>query len=214
MTNRAFIGMGGCGMNMLEDMADGLPEDACTIGINRDAERMSKPTNIRRRILLDELSATDERGDLFPAGKAEMQTAMQCHWPELEPMLHAADSICILAGLGGATGSWGSEFMLQHVNDLEKQTIMIAVEPFRFETRRCEVAKHVLEDLRAADCLLVFSNQQMLNFLPESSMTAGFSYMHQLIFETLNKIIGGKVEKGAYRISASGNIMNMFYPIP
>lgn len=206
MTNRAFISVGGCGMNILEDMANLLLENVCTICVNRDAERMSAASNIQHRVLLDELSAVDERGDLLPAGEVEMQTAMQCHWSELKPMLHNADSVCILAGLGGATGSWGSEFILQRLNDLGKQTIMVAVEPFRFETRRREAANRVLDDLRAADYLLVCPNKILPKLLPESTLADGFSHMNKLIFEALNQIIGGEIERGAYRISASGDI--------
>jgi len=189
MTYTAMIGVGGCGMNVLEYMAERLPEGSCTIGINRDAERLGRPSNIQHQVLLDELSAIDEQGDLLPAGKTAVQTVMQSHWQELKPMLHDADSVCILAGLGGATGSWGSGFLLQHVNDLGKPTIMLAVTPFPFEKKRCEVARHVLDDLKIADHLLVCPNQQISEFLSTSTLSDGFLHMHQVIFEALNQSI-------------------------
>lgn len=206
MTCTAMIGVGGCGMNVLEYMAERLPECSCTIGVNRDAARMSEPSKIRHRILLDELSATDEKDDLLPAEKAEVQTVMQSHWQELKSMLHDIGTVCILAGLGGATGSWASQGIIQGLQKMGKRTVMVAVEPFGFERQRIRIAKQAQEGFTSVDYLITCSNQQLMDWLKSStSMDEAFATMNALIGEAWKQIAQGKLEAGQYRVAASGD---------
>jgi len=208
MIYTAMIGVGGCGMNVLEYMAERLPEGSRTIGINRDAERLGRPSNIRHHVLLDELSAIDEQGDLLPAGKTAVQTVMQSHLQELKPMLHDTDSVCILAGLGGATGSWASQVIVDALRRMEKRVVIIVVEPFGFERRRVQVASRAREASKTAEYLLTCSNQDLMGWSkPNTSMDDAFARMNKLIYEAWSLMEQGKVEAGQYRIAASGDNM-------
>jgi len=209
MTHTAMIGVGGCGMNVLEYMAERLPEGSFTIGVNRDAERLGRPSNIQHQVLLDELSAVDEQGDLLPVESEAVQTAMQRHWPELSSILHDKERVCLLAGLGGATGSWASQVIVDALRRMEKRVAVIVVEPFGFERRRVQMASRAREAFKTAEYLLTCSNQDLMGWSkPNTSMDDAFAWMNRLIDEAWSLMEQGKVDAGQYCIVTSGDNMS------
>lgn len=208
MTHTAMIGVGGCGMNVLEYMAERLPEGSFTVGINRDAERLGRPSNIQHRVLLDELSAVDEQGDLLSVGTEDVQTAMQRHWPELKLILHDKERVCLLVGLGGATGSWASQVMLEALKRMGKRVAVIIVEPFDVEKQRVQVVSRAREAFKPVEYLLICSNQDLMGWSkPNTSMDDAFAQMNKLIYEAWSLMEQGKVEAGQYCIVAPGDNM-------
>lgn len=205
----ACIGVGGCGMNLMKYIADKKPNCTLTIAVNREAERLSKEGGIYHRILLDGLSAKDESRELKTPVEAEVQEAIQDHWLEIESSLRDIDSVWLLAGLGGATGSWASLALLRELKKAGKRVSMVATAPFDCERRRMRIARKAQENLRSADYLLIAPNQQLMAWSNScDSMGDAFAIMNQLIFEAWMLIEKGVLALGHYRIAATGAHVN------
>jgi len=196
-------------------MVDRLPRNACTIAVNRDAKRLSMEPDVQHRILLEEISAVDERGDLLPVGKNDEQTVMQRHWPELEALLCDTDDVCLLAGLGGATGSWASPVIVHKLKTMSKRIVMVVVKPFDFERRRLRIADDAMNSFKTVDYLVVASNQQLMyGSNPDDSLDEAFTRMDKLIYEAWSLIEQGILETGHYRIVATGHqIDGAYHPL-
>jgi len=197
----AFIGIGGCGMNLLRSCLKHLPDDACGIAINRDGEWLSKTDNALQKIFLAEVSGLDEQGELLPASREEVHASMQQHMAELTNKLQGRDCVVLLAGLGGFTGTWATEVVLEQLQGMGKQVIAMLILPFEFERKRLLMARESLPLLPTCDYQLVCPNQDLIQHLPaHTPMLDAFDAMGEQLCKALHQIEEKALSKGAYRM--------------
>lgn len=191
----AFIGVGGCGSNIVEFFAGRLPEAVCKVVVNNDKPSLNKLDLLVHKVALD--------GDYIKKSAAE--TMMGKHLFELENKLDQSNTICLIAGLGGRTGSWITPMLLQKLKGQGKRVIVIAVEPFNFESPRQDLIVEALEELASADVLMLCSNQRAIAELESgSSVSTLFAEMNARIYESLNMLRSGR-SKGASWLTLTFN---------
>ncbi|PIW47975.1 MAG: hypothetical protein COW18_08440 [Zetaproteobacteria bacterium CG12_big_fil_rev_8_21_14_0_65_54_13] len=170
LVTAAYMGIGGCGMNMLESWLKYLPTSACTVAVNRDSTRLKEATGIQQHIFLAELSATNHQGQVMASIKE--------HMGELEAMVQRQDVIFLLAGLGGATGTWASQFLCDQFLSMGKQVVMVLVMPFSFECKRVTLAEEALAGFDGMAHRVLCYNDYLIRHAPEgTSMTDAFELL-------------------------------------
>jgi len=177
----AFIGVGGCGANILEFLALRLSGDACLVAINNDKARLRTQTPIffEQVLLVGEL--TSQRAS---------EVIIRRHLFELENKIADYQFVCLLTGLGGKVGSWVTAILAQRFKTAGKTVLVVAVKPFDFEMVRQERADKAIEELSCFEGLLLFSNQQLITATSsEISMQDLFLTMNEAIFKALLQVI-------------------------
>ncbi len=83
----------------------------------------------------------------------------------LRERLVGADVVCVVAGMGGGTGTGGAPVIAAVARELGAFTASVVTTPFRFESRRrAKQSADGLLALRAnVDALIAISNQQLLS---------------------------------------------------
>lgn len=176
----AFVGVGGCGMNMLEAWLKHLPPSVCAVGIHRDAARLSKAANRISKVLLG------EETKLPPVTREEVQASIRSRLDELTGMLRDASSVYVLAGLGGATGTWASQGVCRHLRSIGKQVVAVLVMPFSFEGKHRQVAETALAAFDGLVRRDIYYNDHLIHHTPEgTSMSDALAMMNELAFESV-----------------------------
>jgi len=186
MDETAFIGVGGCGINMLKSWAPHLPQEVCRIAINRDKNGLKLAGDIST-VLLNRLCIINGEAKVFmPTGKKQIQASMQQQMAELTDMLDRRNNIILLAGLGGMTGTWVTQVICNHLLSIGKQVVTVLVVPFSFERKRMELAEKSLVDFDGSEHRIICYNDILIRHLPEgTSLADGLESMNEKAFELL-----------------------------
>jgi len=188
-------------MNLLQACLKHFPSDTCSIAINRDGEWLNEKDGVFHRIFLAEVSGLDERGELLPASREQVHASMQQHMVELTEKLQGCSSIVLLAGLGGATGTWATQIVLESLQGEGMQVASVLVLPFNFERKRLLKARESLPLFPACDYLLICPNQDLIQHLPaHTSMLDAFDVMGDQICNVLHQLEEKALSKGAYHL--------------
>ena len=129
-------------MNMLKSWRTRLPYDQLTIAINRDLQRLEKESDFDHKLLLRSVSGVNTKGDLKHATRLQVGASVEQCMPELMKLLQNRSSVLLLAGLGGVTGTWASQWLCNHLIEQGKQVVTVLVMPFWFEVNRYRIARH------------------------------------------------------------------------
>jgi len=184
--NPVYIGIGGCGMNMLITWMKYLQSGSCTLAVNRDRNRLTDAEGFDHKLLLSEVAAEDEHGELRTASKRQIASSIKNHLDELSEMVGERNQITLLAGLGGATGSWASQAICNHFIAADKQLVTVLVMPFAFESARVKVADQALTGFDgSAYRVLCFNDYLIKHTHKHTSMVGAFEMMNQKAFELL-----------------------------
>jgi len=182
----AFIGVGGCGMNMLACWQKHLAQEAFSIAINRDKKRLDGETVIRHKLLLTTASISDSKKVYEPVGRNQVEAAMQRYMETLTELLQERHTIYLLAGLGGVTGSWASQLICNHLQSNGKQVVTVLVMPFGFERQRVKVAEEAITGFDGLAHRVLCYNDYLIQHAPEgTSMADAFEIMNEKAFELL-----------------------------
>jgi len=171
------IGIGGCGMNILEAWQPWLPEGIQSVAINSDKKRLDKETAITNKIFLV--------GD----SKKQLQASMAEHMSELITTLGGREHIILLAGLGGISGTWASQLICNHMLSIGKQVVTVLVQPFTFEGERVKIAQSSLSGFDTKANSILCYNSEISKLVPgNTSLKDTFTIMHKKTFDLLFKI--------------------------
>jgi len=137
----ALIGVGGCGVHMLESWLDKLPDDALCIAMDRDEKDFHRKKKFDHKLVLSKVKAVGSTVEYSRSAQAEVERSMDKQMPELTAMLQGRNSVIILAGLGGVIGTWASQLTCNRLIAMDKQVVTVLVMPFGFESERMKVAE-------------------------------------------------------------------------
>lgn len=158
-----FIGVGGCGCNILTYLATRLEGEYVPVAMNDDALSLRKLESVPNHVLLTKTKLSE--------GDARL----------LEAMAKQAQTACIFLGIGGRTGSKVSIDILEKLKSLGLICAVVAVTPFNFESRMA-IVKETLQNLSIADALVTISNQQLVEMAqPNQSMADAFEGLNKQI---------------------------------
>ena len=161
--NIGVIGVGGCGGNTVNLLADStLPDRVNIVAMNTDAKALQQS-----RVNVLQLGKVLTRG-LGAGAQSEVgRQAAEESIDEIRAQLRGADLCFITAGMGGGTGTGAAPIVAKVARELGIMTVAIVTRPFGFEGKLR--AKSADDGLRAlsehTDALLVLPNDYLLKVL-------------------------------------------------
>ncbi len=161
------IGVGGAGGNAVEYMAK---QDFAGVGfsaINTDAQALAQLTVANRLTLGEKLT----RG-LGTGGDPEMgRAAAEEDVDKIRLLAQGADIVCIVAGLGGGTGTGAGPVVARLARENRALVLGIVTLPFDFEgSRRQRQAQLGLRELKnQADGVICLPNQKVFKLIDENT---------------------------------------------
>jgi cell division protein FtsZ len=161
------IGVGGAGGNAVEYMAR---QDFAGVGftaVNTDAQALAQLTVPDQMTLGAKLT----RG-LGTGGDPEMgRAAAEEDVERLRVLCAGADIVCVVAGLGGGTGTGAGPVVARLARESGALVLGIVTLPFEFEgSRRQRQAQLGLRELKAAaDGVICLPNQKVLKLIDENT---------------------------------------------
>ena len=186
LSNNAFIGVGGCGVNMLESWLNMLPPDVLCIALDRDEKDFRRKKKFRHKLALLNIKCLNSTVEYSESVKTEVQVSLDQQMSELTFMLRDHDFVVILAGLGGVVGSWGSQIICNRLVAMNKQVTTVLVKPFGFERERMKVAEYALPGFDGTAHRVLCINDYLLKHTPKDiSFEDALDIMNEKAFELL-----------------------------
>ena len=173
----AVVGIGGAGCNVVNDIywADGSID---TVAINTDKISL-RSTSADKKVCLcrDVTKGEGAKGDTLLG-----ERCAKAHMEEIRDALRGHDTVILIAGMGGGTGTGVTPVVATIAHSLDIITITIAVKPFSFETQRMRVAKEGISKISAiCPMTVVIENDKILAAVPEATMDEAFKTVNQSI---------------------------------
>ncbi len=179
------IGVGGCGCNTIQHIAEQELENVKTIAINTDERVLDDLKADRQMLIGKELTDGDgARGDPKIGKRAAQQSEEQ-----ILKTIDESDMVVIVAGLGGGTGSGASKVIADLAKRNGKMVFTYAVMPFSAEgERRQKRAKNVLSHLsKLSHATTVFNNDKTLAH-ENQSMKDAFAMADKMLYEVVKNL--------------------------
>jgi cell division protein FtsZ len=161
------IGVGGAGGNAVEYMSRQEFTGVSFTAINTDAQALSQLSVANRLTLGDKLT----RG-LGTGGDPEMgRAAAEEDVEKIRVLTAGADIVCIIAGLGGGTGTGAGPVVARLAHESGALVLGIVTLPFDFEgSRRQRQAQLGLRELKSqADGVICLPNQKVFKLIDENT---------------------------------------------
>jgi len=182
--NIKIIGIGGAGANALDRMAlDGVPPERL---IAVDTEAQALVSSVAGEKI--QLGLESTRG-LGSGGDPEMgRCAAEESAGEIRSALEGAETVFVLAGLGGGTGSGAAPFVAELAREAGALVIAIVTLPFSFEgKRRAAQAQEALAALAPhADAIVCFENDRMGDAVPpKAGIQSAFAAADQTLSQSV-----------------------------
>lgn len=173
----AVIGIGGAGCNVVSDVywADGSVD---TIAINTDREAL-KTTDADKKLYIckEVMKGEGTQGDNFLGRRCA-----KFHSEEITAALEGYDTVFIVAGMGGGTGSGVAPVVADIAQKLNIITFAILIDPFSFESARTKVAYEGIAQMKAiCKMTTVIENDLVLKNMPHATVTEAFSAVNNAI---------------------------------
>lgn len=163
-----IFGVGTAGARLLERMRQGEFDGAKLVAVDTDATVMSAAAGFAEALFLETrpLRGMGTGGDP-ERGRAAAEENLQ----RLKEACRGVDIVCIVAGLGGGSGTGISPVLAQAAREAGALTLAFALLPFECEgNRRRRQAQAGLEALRAAaDGVICLPCQKLFGLLGENA---------------------------------------------
>jgi len=173
----AVVGIGGAGCNVVNDIywADGSID---TVAINTDKVSL-KATSADRKVCLcrDVTKGEGAKGDTLLG-----ERCAKAHMEEIRDALKDHDTVFLIAGMGGGTGTGVTPVVAAIAHSLDIITVIVAVKPFSFEMQRMKVAKEGISKISAiCPMTVVIENDKIAETMPNATMNEAFEAVNQSI---------------------------------
>ena len=186
LSGSAFIGIGGCGLNMLDSWLDKLPDDDLCIAIDRDEKDLHRKNQFAHKIALSSIKSLGSTVEYSESVRAEVERSIDKVKSELANLLQNRPRVVLVAGLGGVIGTWASQIICNRHIATDKQVVTVLVMPFGFERARVKVAEQALSGFDGAARRVLCFNDYLIKHSPDqTSMTDAFEIMNEKAFELL-----------------------------
>ena len=118
------------------------------------------------------------------------QTCALAESEQIAEVLKECDLLFLITCLGGRTGTGAAPVIVRIAQDLEIETHVIAVTPFKFEgTIRSQQAEKAIQSLRSVtDHLTVLSNDEYKTG-PNASLAETYTAVNHAVIEEIQKMI-------------------------
>ncbi|MDB6121912.1 MAG: Cell division protein FtsZ [Pedosphaera sp.] len=161
------FGVGGAGGNAIEYMARQAFDGVDFIAINTDAQALANLGVTERLTLGTKLTRGLGTGGDPDLGRASAEEDAE----KIRALCAGADVICVVAGMGGGTGTGAGPVIARLAKESGALVLGIVTLPFEFEGgRRGRQAQLGLRDLKsAADGVICLPNQKVFKLIDENT---------------------------------------------
>ncbi|WP_431283925.1 cell division protein FtsZ [Humitalea sp. 24SJ18S-53] len=159
------IGVGGGGMNAVDNMIGSGLEGVEFLVANTDAQQLARSKSDRRVQLGPHLTQGLGAGAKPEIGRAAAEEAAE----DIARHLDGCHMVFITAGMGGGTGTGAAPVIARLARERGVLTVGVVTKPFDFERkRRMDVAEQGLAELQQyVDTLIVIPNQNLFRMANE-----------------------------------------------
>ena len=185
LQNVAFIGIGGCGINMLESWQKQLPHNSLFIAVDNDRKRLELADNFTCKINLRGTTPLCSY-----SSKVVLQASMGEAVPQLISILKGKERVILLAGLGGGIGRCLSQYIYELLIPMNLKVTVVLVLPFSFEgKKRRNLAEEALKSFDTVNNKVVCFNQELMETSPKGiSIIDAFEGLNENSFELLKRL--------------------------
>ncbi|HJH28034.1 MAG TPA: hypothetical protein C5S37_15020 [Methanophagales archaeon] len=173
------VGVGGAGLNTIDELQEIKIEDIEIIAINTDSGHLNSIRGADKKILIGEslTSGLGAKGSPEVGEKAALLSE-----DKIKEALEDKDFVFIVAGLGGGTGSGASPIIARIAKEEGAFVVCLVTLPFKAEKSRRVRAKEWLKQLRKeADRVVTFDNEMLFEDVPNLLVNKAFSVTSQLM---------------------------------
>ena len=163
------VGVGGCGGNIIDHLAEEHIQDVQFIAVNTDAQDLKD--NKAHWVVQVGKDGLGAGGDP-EQGRLSAEESL----PELEDAVTDTDLLFITAGMGGGTGTGVAPVLARIAKEKYKDNILVigvVTRPFSYEGPKKEkYAQEGIEELQKyADCTLIIPNQRIFDIIDKNTST-------------------------------------------
>jgi|CXWL01.1.fsa_nt_gi F0F1-type ATP synthase assembly protein I len=177
-----IIGLGNMGGNFLNSFVQGNSTlDNTALYINTDAQALDNSLAPNKLLIGGDTLKGMGTGTNPNSGRTAAAKSIN----QINGYINDADTICLVAGLGGGTGSGAIALIARHSMDLGKRVLCIVTIPFQFEGKnRASVANETILELNRLGVQKIVINNQALYKMADDKVT--FADAFKIIDETIN----------------------------
>lgn len=181
------FGVGGGGGNAVDYMARQDFAGVSMMAVNTDAQALSQLKVAEKMTLGAKLTRGLGTGGDPERGRAAAEEDME----KIRAMCAGADIVCVVAGLGGGTGTGAGPVVARLAKESGALVLGIVTLPFEFEGgRRARQAQAGLRDLKSeADGVICLPNQKVFKLIDENtSVNEALKITNELLAEGVRGI--------------------------
>ncbi len=190
MNNRStiVIGIGGMGGNALNTFVAEHDRQAYYVVVNTEEEALCHSLAPHKILIGKNLLQGRSAGGNVDLGKAAAQENLD----EISAHIKNADTVCLVAGLGGGTGSGAIQIVANHALNVGKKVVCIVSTPFQCEGKERDIAaREALRGLKSIGAeILVFNNQDLFKTADgKTTFADALKNADETIFQLIGKIL-------------------------
>ena len=184
--NIKVIGCGGCGTNMATWLFNKGINGATIYACNTDALHLSVTKADEKILIGKELTRGLGAGGRPQIGREAAKEALT----ELKKVVHGADMIFVLAGMGGGTGTGAAPVVAQAAKETGAVVIGVVTMPFESERARIDKAEFGLQELRdSTDTCIVLDNNRLVDIAGQLPLEQAFAVANELVSTMIKGIV-------------------------
>lgn len=181
------IGVGGAGLNAINNMIRGKLDGVEFYAANTDAQQLASSDAPNKIQIGKEVTRGLGAGADPDVGYAAAKESAE----DLRRHLEGADMVFITAGMGGGTGTLSASVIAEVAKGLGCLTVGVVTKPFMFEgKRRMKNAERGIEELKKhVDTLITIPNQRLLSIAGRNStFLETFKRADDILFQAVKGI--------------------------
>jgi cell division protein FtsZ len=150
--------------------------DAIAINTDKDSLRQTK-ADMKVCLCKDVTKGEGAKGDTLLA-----ERCAKAHIDEIRDALQGHDTVFIVAGMGGGTGTGVTPVVVDVAQSLNLITFVIAIRPFSFEMQRMKVAKEAIKRITAkCPMTVIIENDKILANFPHTTVSDAFGMVNRSV---------------------------------
>ncbi len=184
--NIKVVGCGGCGCNMTTWLFNKGINGATIYGCNTDALHLSVTKADEKLLIGKELTRGLGAGGRPQVGREAAKEALS----EIKKVVHGADMVFVLAGMGGGTGTGAAPVVAQVAKETGAVVIGVVTMPFESERARIDKAEFGLQELRdSTDTCIVLDNNRLVDIAGQLPLEQAFAVANELVSTMIKGIV-------------------------
>lgn len=184
--NIKVVGCGGCGGNVTTWLFNKGINGAAIYSCNTDALHLSVTKADEKLLIGKELTRGLGAGGRPQIGREAAKEALT----DIKKMVHGADMVFVLAGMGGGTGTGAAPVVAQAAKETGAVVIGVVTMPFESERARIDKAEFGLQELRdSTDTCIVLDNNRLVDIAGQLPLEQAFAVANELVSTMIKGIV-------------------------